>query len=106
MAIKARCGWCRYRSTTVANPPGTEMTRLLLIIPSPEIFWSFAWALRKGAARHQSAAGPHNARRDEGPAPRRGPRRMFHFARTLPLVVVDWIAGLAMSNYVRRELAG
>jgi hypothetical protein len=40
-----------------------------------------------------------------------GPRRIYHFLRTLPLaapnklplVVVDWIAGLAMHDYVRRH---
>jgi radical SAM superfamily enzyme YgiQ (UPF0313 family) len=41
-----------------------------------------------------------------------GPRRVFHFLHTLPLsparlplVVVDWIAGLAMRDYVERRLA-
>ncbi len=42
-----------------------------------------------------------------------GPRRVFHFLRTLPfanparlpLVIVDWIAGLAMRDYVERRLA-
>ena len=41
-----------------------------------------------------------------------GPRRLVHFARTLPLrnpaklplVVVDWIGGLAMRDYVERRL--
>jgi len=40
-----------------------------------------------------------------------GPRRLYHFVRTLPvtaprkipLVIVDWIAGLAMRDYVRRH---
>jgi radical SAM superfamily enzyme YgiQ (UPF0313 family) len=40
-----------------------------------------------------------------------GPRRVYHFLRTLPLaaprklplVMVDWIAGLAMHDYVRRH---
>jgi hypothetical protein len=40
-----------------------------------------------------------------------GPRRVYHFLRTLPLaaprklplVIVDWIAGLAMHDYVRRH---
>jgi hypothetical protein len=41
-----------------------------------------------------------------------GPRRVFQFLRTLParpgrlpLVIVDWIAGLAMRDYVERRLA-
>jgi radical SAM superfamily enzyme YgiQ (UPF0313 family) len=42
-----------------------------------------------------------------------GPRRLYHFVRTLaacrptawPLAVNDWIAGLAMQDYVRRHLA-
>jgi radical SAM superfamily enzyme YgiQ (UPF0313 family) len=42
-----------------------------------------------------------------------GPSRLFHFFRTLPLrrpgqlplVIVDWIAGLAMRDYVERRLA-
>ena len=42
-----------------------------------------------------------------------GPRRMYHFLRSLPvlsprklpLVVVDWIAGLAMRDYVDRHFA-
>lgn len=41
-----------------------------------------------------------------------GPRRVYHFVRTLPftaprklpLVVVDWIAGLAMRDYLRRNI--
>ncbi len=42
-----------------------------------------------------------------------GPRRVWHFLRSLPLrspakmplVVVDWIAGLAMRDYVRRHFS-
>lgn len=42
-----------------------------------------------------------------------GPSRVWHFARTLaaasprqvPLLVVDWIAGLSMQDYVRRRFA-
>jgi radical SAM superfamily enzyme YgiQ (UPF0313 family) len=41
-----------------------------------------------------------------------GPRRVYHFLRTLPLaaprklplVVVDWIAGLAMRDYLQRHI--
>lgn len=43
-----------------------------------------------------------------------GPRRICHFLRTLPLlsprklplVVVDWVAGLAMRDYVERHFTG
>jgi radical SAM superfamily enzyme YgiQ (UPF0313 family) len=44
---------------------------------------------------------------------RGGPRRMFHFARSLPLTsprripqaILDWIAGLSMRDYVDRHFA-
>ena len=46
-----------------------------------------------------------------GASPRRGPRRIHHFLRSipwraprkLPLAIVDWIAGLAMRDYVQRH---